>query len=503
MTALTGGGFVIAWTNTDASDTDILFRVYDNTGAETNSGFAGSNGATDNNNESKVIALADGSFVIVWDNDEAGSTGVDVQHFSAAGAALGGDFTVSANNAESISAVGLADGRFAVSWANSGGEIQMEILDTRDVVNNPGVYTPDQWQVGTVDADVFTANGGAEIVHGWDGNDVITEGGGAVTSQIFGDAGNDTINVTTFIGTDLFDGGAGANDTINWSAVAETGATFNLALGTATDTAANVETMVNFENLIGTANRDIITGTSGVNFLNAGAGNDDVYGGSGIDALVGGTGNDLIFGGAQGDTLLMDDYTNPAATIGNDTGHGDGGNDLLWGYGGNDNLYGGSDNDSLVGNDYATNVAGNDGLYGGGGADTMFVGLGGNAYMDGADGADIFYGGLLADILRGGTGNDYMYGDLGGDDFLFYQADFVSGNSDIVYFVDAADDLLFSASLSGALTLQDTVLQYDANPLNTVASVYITVALGGGQTAAIAVYGTTVAQLTTQIEYTL
>jgi hypothetical protein len=52
-------------------------------------------------------------------------------------------------------------------------------------------------------------------------------------------------------------------------------------------------------------------------------------------------------------------------------------------------------------------------------------------------------------------------------------------------------------------TFQNTILQYDANPLHTVASVYITVALGGGQTAAIAVYGTTVAQLTGQVEYTL
>ena len=65
-----------------------------------------------------------------------------------------------------------------------------------------------------------------------------------------------------------------------------------------------------------------------------------------------------MYGGAQGDTLLMDDYTNPAATIGNDTGHGDAGADLLWGYGGNDNpVSAATEADALVGNDYASNVA--------------------------------------------------------------------------------------------------------------------------------------------------
>ena len=85
-----------------------------------------------------------------------------------------------------------------------------------------------------------------------------------------------------------------------------------------------------------------------------------------------------------------------------------------------------------------------------------------------------------------------------------YQEDFVNGDTDIVYFVDAADrSAVQRLAERRSDASSNTVLQYDANPLNTVASVYITVNLGGGQSAAIAVYGTTVAQLTTQIEYTL
>jgi hypothetical protein len=72
---------------------------------------------------------------------------------------------------------------------------------------------------------------------------------------------------------------------------------------------------------------------------------------------------------------------------------------------------------------------------------------------------------------------------------------------DIVYFIDAVDRLRFSASLNGDLSLLNTSLEY--SPGLFVNSVYITVALGGGQTSALAVYGATVASLTPLIEYTL
>ena len=57
--------------------------------------------------------------------------------------------------------------------------------------------------------------------------------------------------------------------------------------------------------------------------------------------------------------------------------------------------------------------------------------------------------------------------------------------------------------MSGSVSFFDTVLQYDANPAHTVSSVLLTVSLGGGQTAQIAVYGTTVAALTPMVEFTL
>jgi hypothetical protein len=252
----------------------------------------------------------------------------------------------------------------------------------------------------------------------------------------------------------------------------------------------------------GTRLDDRLYGLTGNDTLFGDGGNDRLVGGGGIDVLAGGTGNDLMYGGALGDTLLMDDYANPGATNGADTGYGEAGNDLLWGYGGNDALYGGDDNDTVVGNDFGSSVNGNDQLYGGPGADILFTGLGGNAYMDGGAGNDRFYGGAIADILRGGTGSDFLFGSGGADRFLFHTADLGNGDADVVYFIDATDRLQFSAGLNGALSFQNlAALEYAPGLFTT--GVSITASLGGGQTATITVYGTTVAGLMPLVDYAL
>jgi Ca2+-binding RTX toxin-like protein len=447
VTALTSGGFVIAFTNTDANDTDIQFRVYNAAGTQTGAGEVAVGSATNNNNESKVIALADGSFVIAYDNDEV--LGVNVQHFSATGVSLGAPFIVSADNANSISGVALGDGRFALVWDISSGEIQMEILDTRDVVNNPAVYTPVTWQVGTVGDDVFTATNATGIAHGWDGNDVITEGSGSV--QIFGDDGSDRIIVTSGIGSDLWDGGAGV-DTIDWSAVSETGATFDLQAGTATDATANVEVMVNFESLIGTVNRDIVIGTSGANALQGNSGNDDLYGAAGADRLSGNDGDDFIYGGAGNDTLdggLGNDRLDGGADVdtvnysaagsalyidlrvATQANTGGLGTDVLSTI---ENVIGGAFADVLIGSTGANT------LYGGAGADALVTvegddfayGGAGDDYIAGREGNDTLFGDNDNDVIDGGAGLDTLRGEAG-DDYIIGGAD-----ADTIYGGDGA-----------------------------------------------------------------
>ena len=333
------------------------------------------------------------------------------------------------------------------------------------------------------------------------GNDQLY--GNAQTNTLNGGGGSD--NLWGGLGADRLIGGDDAGvDYARYDDASYGDLTIRLdAPALNTGAAAAGDTYSGIEGVVGGAGNDTIVGDGQTNFLFGNDGNDALYGEGGNDIIVGANGGDAAGGGGGDDTLLMDDYAAPAASTGADTGYGDAGADLVWGYGGNDTLYGGDDNDSLVGNDFGSAVAGFDLLFGGNGNDQFFVGLGGNAYIDGGAGADTFFGGAINDTMRGGAGNDYLFGSTGSDGFQFFQTDFVSGDADIVFFVDAGDRLQFSASMqTGFLFFQDLAsLEYSPGLFTT--GVYITAFLGGGATATITVYGTTVAALTPMVEYTL
>ena len=291
VTALTGGGFVIAYTNIDASDTDINYRVYNAAGAQTGSGLITNASDTNSNNEPVVTGLADGSFIIAYDNVEANMG--TVAHISAAGAQLG-EFQFTGEVAQ-LAITSLADGRFAVTYMNDL-DIRMEILDTRDTANI-GVYTPNSQSIGTVGDDVFTAN--AALNYGYDGNDTITDGGGF--NSIFGGAGNDTITIIAVDTGEGVDGGSGTNTLIGTSM--SNGIIYNLALGTVTDVIF-FQQALNFQHVTGSGADESFIGTAGNNILSGGAGNDLINGGAGIDTLIGGIGNDTFFVNTLGDLIL-------------------------------------------------------------------------------------------------------------------------------------------------------------------------------------------------------
>jgi Ca2+-binding RTX toxin-like protein len=112
--------------------------------------------------------------------------------------------------------------------------------------------------------------------------------------------------------------GAAGSDTIDYSVGYDAGVTVNLAGGSASDDAID-----SFENVIGTAFADNITGDDGSNTLKSRKGSDNVRGGSGDDTVKAGAGNDLVRGGT--------------------------GDDDLWGQKGNDSLNGGKGSDFCKG----------------------------------------------------------------------------------------------------------------------------------------------------------
>lgn len=115
-------------------------------------------------------------------------------------------------------------------------------------------------------------------------------------------------------GCDLVIGGGG-NDTVDYSD-AERGVTIDLGLGMAQEQtlsgAITFDILLSIRNAVGSANGDLITGSSAANRLDgeagndtllAAAGDDTVLGGAGTDVLAGGRGNDVLTGGSDADTF--------------------------------------------------------------------------------------------------------------------------------------------------------------------------------------------------------
>ena len=245
---------------------------------------------------------------------------------------------------------------------------------------------------------------------------------------INGTAGNDTLNGTNAIET--IDGLAGL-DTVSYAASANA-VTVNLLTGVNTGGDAAGDTLINIENITGSALNDNLTGNDGDNVLSGGLGNDTMQGGKGNDTVDGGDGNDNI-GGGQGDDVIT-------GGTGNDTLRGALGNDDVSGGEGDDTLDESNDISGLSRNLLAGNQ-GNDRIYGGSGVDSL----------QGGQGDDLLLGNGGNDNIRAGKGSDSVWGGLGDD--VVYLAD----NGDASSVVDYVYFNINAAPMAGDASDSDTI----------------------------------------------
>jgi len=176
---------------------------------------------------------------------------------------------------------------------------------TPDVAN--GIENSDAAEIllGSELADSINANGGFyDGIFGYGGNDTIDGGdgfdnirGGDGDDIVYGGAGNDSIRGDE--GNDYLDGGDDS-DRIRYDRGVVTGAVYvNLAGGfgmdiDGIDDHVGLDTLVNFENITGSAFDDILVGTSGDNIILGRGGDDWIVGNIGADQLIGEDGNDDI-----------------------------------------------------------------------------------------------------------------------------------------------------------------------------------------------------------------
>ncbi|MFG6429183.1 VCBS domain-containing protein [Roseateles sp. LYH14W] len=340
---------------------------------------------------------------------------------------------------------------------------------------------------------------GNDTLTGGDGNDTLS--GGAGDDSLDGGAGNDSIaagegantvdagigddSVTAGSGNDTLDGGSGV-DTIDYSA--QTAAIVaNLATQTASGAGIGTDVLRNFENVIGGAGNDHLTGTDGANVLIGGAGSDTLLAGAGNDSLRFDANDTLVDGGVGTDTLVIADNTLVDFTaIADDrfigieeidlTGHGlqelklDGADVLAFSDTADTLKVHGDSGDklTLTGNWIG---AGTQPVSYNGGATQPYVkftltigGTVATVLVDPAVTLDIVYagsvtndtltGGAGADEVDGGGGNDTLDGGAGadtltggsGDDTLVYDAD-----DDLADGGTGTDTLQFRGSASGVV----------------------------------------------------
>jgi hypothetical protein len=137
VAALREGGFIVVWTDPNSSVTDIRASLLNSVGTPLVTGILVNTTTTGAQNEASVAALADGGFLVTWEDDNANL--VRAQRFDAAANKIGTEFTVKIGRSESDSpeATLLTDGgriAYAVGDVSTGdADVMTSIWRARDV----------------------------------------------------------------------------------------------------------------------------------------------------------------------------------------------------------------------------------------------------------------------------------------------------------------------------------------------------------------------------------
>ncbi|MTH76469.1 beta strand repeat-containing protein [Paracoccus aestuariivivens] len=297
--------------------------------------------------------------------------------------------------------------------------------------------------------DIFTGYAGSDYVDGGSGNDTLIGGGGNDTltggsgnDSLVGGSGDDTFYISgNDFGSDIFDGGDGADRIMLLSDMVLSSFQFTAANVRATETLyfgvydvsgtegadnfniSGITSTSSYDTIQLNAGNDRFTGYVGSDYVDGGSGNDTLNGGGGNDTLTGGSGNDSLIGGSGDDSFYI---------RGNDYG-----NDIYDGGDGADRIvlqsdivtsrflftaanvrstemlyFGVNDVSGTEGND-VFNISGivstnsYDTIQLGGGNDS-FIGYRGSDYVNAGGGNDTLLGGAGDDRLDGGAGVDLV-----------------------------------------------------------------------------------------------
>lgn len=124
ITVLSNGNSVVTWQSYDNDDDsqNIRFQMFDTFGVPIGGETSVTHSVLEYSNEnSDIIALSGGGFVVVWETKIDGTLDISGQMYDATGTPIGSDFRINSETSShqnSPDAAALADGGFVVTWSS-------------------------------------------------------------------------------------------------------------------------------------------------------------------------------------------------------------------------------------------------------------------------------------------------------------------------------------------------------------------------------------------------
>lgn len=319
------GGYMVVWDDDATSygrpQRNVIAQVFDNGGVAVGPAFVTSEPAKSGGNQlaPDVARLANGSYIVAWQDDAGADSGIRARLYSSSGEASTGELNVNKLGAGSQTApavAGLAGGGFVVVWKDAG-QIEARVFNASGAAVSDDL-TIAQFAAGAKTAPDVTALADGGFLVTWttdatsaaDGGDgsgmaikarafsasgVATSGELLVNSVTTGDQRNATV-------TTLPDGRVVVSWTDESNAL-NSGLEVRAQILDPRTTGVDVTGTAGTDRFVGSGFDDVLRGAAGKDQLHAGAGRDTIDGGADADAMRGGAGDDTYLVDNAGDVV--------------------------------------------------------------------------------------------------------------------------------------------------------------------------------------------------------